>query len=61
MWSAKPRAGATTDKTLKALLAPFAHLDGEWLLQPVNDETLVLPRIGHSAVAVGGWILLVGG
>ena len=45
----------------KALLAPFAHLDGEWLLQPVNDETLVLPRVGHSAVAVGEWILLVGG
>ena len=52
MSEAKPR---------KSLLPPFAHLDGEWSLQPANDEALVLPRVGHSAVAVGEWILLVGG
>ena len=47
--------------TRSLLRPPFAHLEGEWLLQPVDDETLVLPRVGHSAVAVGDWILLVGG
>ena len=38
---------------------PFAHLHGEWSLQPADD--LALARVGHTAVVLGEWAILYGG
>ena len=46
---------------MSKLTWPFANLDGVWSHIEASDESLVLPRVGHAAVSMGDWVLLLGG